>query len=60
MHIFYTLSAYMSAHQKRALDPIVEGCEVPCSFWEFNSDPLQEQRVLLTIKPSAQPKKKLL
>jgi hypothetical protein len=42
-------------HQKRALDPIVDGCEPPCDCWELNLGPLEEQSVLLTVEPSLQP-----
>jgi hypothetical protein len=45
---------YMT-HQKRALDPITDGCEPPCGCWELNSGPLEEQPVFLTIEPSLQP-----
>jgi hypothetical protein len=38
--------------QKRASDPITEGCEPPCGCWELNSGPLEEQ---LTTEPSLQP-----
>ena len=41
-------------HQKRALDPITDGCEPPCGYWELNSGPLEEQSVLLTTEPSLQ------
>jgi hypothetical protein len=41
--------------QKRASDPITDGCEPPCGFWELNSGPLKEQLVLLTTEPSLQP-----
>jgi hypothetical protein len=44
-------------HQKRASDPITDGCEPPCGCWELNSGPLEEQSVLLTTEPSIQPKK---
>ena len=33
------LSACTSACQKRALDPITDGCEPPCGCWELNSGP---------------------
>ena len=45
----------MPAGQKRAPDPITEGCEPPCGCWELNSRPLEEQSVLLTAEPSLQP-----
>jgi len=35
--------------------PITDGCEPPCGFWESNSGPLEEQKVLLTTEPSLQP-----
>jgi hypothetical protein len=31
--------------------------EVPCVYWELNSDPLEEQPVLLTTEQSLQPLK---
>ncbi|GAB1289525.1 Smoothelin [Apodemus speciosus] len=30
-------------HQKRASDPITDGCEPPCDCWKLNSGPLEEQ-----------------
>jgi hypothetical protein len=45
---------YLQTHQKRALDPITDGCEPPCGWWELNSGPLEEQPVLLTTEPSLQ------
>ena len=41
--------------QKRAPDPIIDGCEPPCGCWELNSGPLEEQAMLLTSEPSLQP-----
>jgi hypothetical protein len=41
-------------YQKRASDIIIDGCELPCGFWELNSGPLEEQMVLLTTEPSLQ------
>ncbi|XP_050006256.1 putative divalent cation/proton antiporter TMEM165 isoform X2 [Alexandromys fortis] len=41
--------------QKRALDPITDGCEPPCGCWELNSGPLEEEAMLLTSEPSLQP-----
>ena len=35
-------------------DPITDGCEPPCGFWELNLGPLEEQSVLLTTEPSHQ------
>jgi len=42
-------------HQRRTSDPITDGCEPPCGFWELNSGPLEEQSVLLTAESSLQP-----
>ena len=50
----------MSAGQKRAPDPIRDGCEPPCGCWELNSGPLEEQAMLLTSEPSLQPSPLLL
>jgi hypothetical protein len=35
-------------------------CEPPWGFWEFNSEPLEEQTVLLTAEPSLQPQSRVL
>jgi hypothetical protein len=45
----------LQTHQKRASDPITDGCEPPCGCWELNPGPLEEQSVLLTTEPSRQP-----
>lgn len=34
----------------------VDGCEPPCRCWESIFDPLQEQHILLTVKPWLKPK----
>jgi hypothetical protein len=47
-------------HQKRVSDPITDGCEPPCGSWELNSEPLEEQSVLVTSEPSLQPKRHIL
>jgi hypothetical protein len=39
-------------HQKRASNPITDGCE-PHGFWELNSGPLEELSV--TTEPTLQP-----
>jgi hypothetical protein len=49
-----TLWLSSDTHQKRASDPITDGCEPPCGCWELNSGPLEEQSVLLTAEPSLQ------
>jgi hypothetical protein len=48
------LSSHTHTHQKRASDPITDGCKPPCGCWELNSGPLEEQSVLLTTEPSLQ------
>jgi hypothetical protein len=49
-----TLLLFLDTHQKRELDPIIGDCEPPCGCWELNSEPLEEQSVLLTAEPSFQ------
>ena len=49
-----TLSC-LQIHQKRASDPITDGCEPPCGCCDLNSGPLEGQSVLLTAQPSLQP-----
>ena len=44
-----------SAHQKRAPNLIIDGCESPRGCWELNSGPWEEQSMLLTSEPSSQP-----
>ena len=62
MHLFYVYEYTVAVfrHQKRALDPITDGCESPCGCWELNSEPLEEQSVLLTTEPPLQPQPVLL
>ena len=43
----------MLASQKRAPDLIIDNCEPPCGC-KLNSEPLEEQSVLLTSEPSLQ------
>jgi hypothetical protein len=45
----------LQTQQKRASDPITDGCEPPCGCWNLNSGPLEEQSVLLTTESSLQP-----
>ena len=45
----------MPAGQKRATDPITDGCEPQCGCWELNSGPLEDQTMFLTSEPSLQP-----
>ena len=44
----------LQTHQKRAADPIKDGCEPPRGCWELNSGPLEEKSVLLTTEPPLQ------
>jgi hypothetical protein len=37
------------------LDTITDVWEPPCGCWDLNSEPLEEQSVLLTTEPSLQP-----
>jgi hypothetical protein len=46
--LFIGVHCSCQTHQKRASDPITDGCEPPCGCWELNSGPLEEQSVLLT------------
>jgi hypothetical protein len=48
------MSILLLTHEKRASDPITDGCELPCGCWELNSGPLEEQSVLFTTEPSLQ------
>ena len=45
----------LQTQQKRASDPITDGCEPLCGCWDLNSGLLEEQPVLLTAEPSLQP-----
>jgi hypothetical protein len=36
-------------------DPITNGYESPCGCWDLNSEPLEEQPMLLITEPSLQP-----
>ena len=44
----------LQTHQKKASDPITDGCESPWGCWDWKSGPLKEQSVLLTAEPSLQ------
>jgi hypothetical protein len=45
----------LQTHEKRALDPMIDGCELPCGCWDLTSGPPEKQSVLLTTEPSHQP-----
>ena len=42
------------ACQKKASDLSIDGCEPLCGCWALNSEPLEEQSMLLTTEPSLQ------
>jgi hypothetical protein len=48
------LSACLSAHQKRAFDPVIDSWEQLCGCLELNSEPLKEEPVFLIAEPSFQ------
>jgi hypothetical protein len=54
IHFMYVNTLTLQIHQKRASDPISDGCEPPCGCWNLNSEPLEEQSVFLTTEPSLQ------
>ena len=35
-------------------DPMTDGSDPPCGCWELNSEPLEEQPVLLNAEPPLQ------
>ena len=51
------LSVRTPTCQKRASDPITDGCEPPCTMWLLGTDsgPLEEQAMFLTSELSLQP-----
>jgi hypothetical protein len=55
LFIYFKYTSCLQTHQKRASDPIIDGCEPPCGCWELISGPLEEQSVLLTAESSLQP-----
>lgn len=48
------LSTCTPTHQKRASNPIADGCEQPCTMWflGIDSGPLKEQSMFLTPEPT--------
>jgi len=56
IYLFYvnTLSLSSDAPEE-GIRSHYSGCEPPCSCWELNSGPLEEQPVLLPAEPSLQP-----
>lgn len=51
-YIHSILPSCIPLGQKSKPDLIIDGCELPCSDWEFNSGPREEQTVLLTSEPA--------
>ena len=45
MYVKHRHCRYLQTHQKRAPDPIIDGCESLCGCWELNSGHLGEQPV---------------
>jgi hypothetical protein len=45
----------LQTQQKRASDPITDGCEPLCGCRKLNSGPLEDQPVLLATESSLQP-----
>jgi hypothetical protein len=45
----------LQTYQKRASGLITGDCEPPCGCWDLNSEPSEEQSVLLAVEPSLQP-----
>lgn len=53
--LFYVHYRCLQTNLKRALDPTAGGCEPPCGWWGLYLEPLEEQTLLLTTKPSLLP-----
>ena len=49
MYTSFYLHVYMPIGQKRAPDPITDGCEPPCVCWELNSGPLWPEDLFIII-----------
>jgi hypothetical protein len=54
-YVYEYTGSCLQTHQKRASDPIKDGCELPHGCWDLNSGPLEGQLMLLTAEPSLQP-----
>jgi hypothetical protein len=55
----YTVAIFRCTRRGRQIS-FTGGCEPPCSCWDLNSGPSQEQSVLLPAEPSRQPLKYLI
>jgi hypothetical protein len=51
----YTVAVFRHTRRRHQTDLITNGCEPPCGCWDLNSEPLEEQSVLLTDEPSLHP-----
>lgn len=55
LHLYFFFQRFIYLiYMKRASDPSLDGCELPCSCWELNSGPPEEQIVPLTTEPPPQ------
>ena len=43
IYVYEYTEAVFRHIRKRASDPVIDGCELPCNRWELNSGPLKEQ-----------------
>jgi len=60
IYLFYVSALSLSSDtSEERIGSITDGYEAPCGCWELNSGPLEKQSVLLTIKPSLQPRNTL-
>ena len=49
MYVVFCMHVCLHTRRRYAEeDLIIDGCETPCGCWELNSEPLEEQPVLLT------------
>jgi hypothetical protein len=56
LYLMYEFSdACTATGQETASDPLTDSCGLPCSCWELNSGPLEEQPELLTAQPPCHP-----
>jgi hypothetical protein len=54
-YVYSLLPAHLPPSQKRRPNVIIDVYKPPCGCWELNSEPLEEQSLLLTSEPSLQP-----
>lgn len=53
--MYASLSVPMPISQKKASNPIIDGCQVSCGYWELNSGLLQEQPMLFQMTHLSSP-----